>query len=60
MWKIRMYRNSSCSECYLTHIKLRHKKKLLITRKQKKNKPIQQMAVRGGKGREIFRNLRDL
>lgn len=58
MWKTRTYRNSNCSECYLAHIKLRYKKKkLLITRKQKK-KPIQQVAVRGGKGRPL-KNLRD-
>ena len=53
MWKIRTYRNSNCSECYLAHIKLKtqENKKLLITCKQKKT--IQQVAVRGGKGRSL-------
>lgn len=49
-WKIRMYRNSSCSECYL-RIQMKHKKKLLITFKQKKT--IQQVGGRGGEGRSL-------
>lgn len=49
-WKIRMYRNSSCSECYL-RIQMKHKKKLLITFKQKKR--IQQVGGRDGDGRSL-------